>query len=169
MGQPIPINVPPVDARQVLRVRLERAPERHAEAVLAAYDLLQALHDRGILDVTTSALSASDELLEKVVDSASTPDAIRALRNLMFWRQVLGKIEPTWFQGIFQAIPDGLATATAQRDEPVGVWKLLRRAMSKDSLRGLAAAIDFLESFGRHLHMLEASEQTPAGTSSPRP
>jgi uncharacterized protein YjgD (DUF1641 family) len=169
MGQPIPINVPPVDARQVLRVRLERAPERHAEAVLAAYDLLQALHDRGILDVTTSALSASDELLERVVDSASTPDAIRALRNLMFWRQVLGKIEPTWFQGIFQAIPDGLATATAQRDEPVGVWKLLRRAMSKDSLRGLAAAIDFLESFGRHLHMLEASEQTPAGTSSPRP
>jgi uncharacterized protein YjgD (DUF1641 family) len=169
MGQPIPINVPPVDARQVLRVRLERAPERHAEAILAAYDLLQALHDRGILDVTTSALSASDELLEKVVDSASTPDAIRALRNLMFWRQVLGKIEPTWFQGIFQAIPDGLATATAQRDEPVGVWKLLRRAMRKDSLRGLAAAIDFLESFGRHLHMLEASEQTPAGTSSPRP
>jgi uncharacterized protein YjgD (DUF1641 family) len=168
MGQPIPFNVPLADARQVLRVRLERAPETHAEAILAAYDLLQALHDRGILDVATSALSASDELLEKVVGSTNTPDAIRAIRNLMFWRQVLGKIEPTWFQGIFQAIPDGLATATAQRDEPVGVWKLLRRAMSKDSLRGLAAAIDFLESFGRHLHMLEASEQTPAGTSSPR-
>src|SRR6266852_5143208 len=166
MGQPIPINVPPVDARQVLRVRLERAPERHAEAVLAAYDLLQALHDRGILDVATSALSASDELLEKVVDSANTPEAIRAIRNLMFWRQVLGRIEPTWFQGIFQAIPEGLAAATARRDEPVGIWKLLRRAMSKDSLRGLAAAVDFLESFGRHLHALEASEQTPAGTSS---
>ncbi len=169
MGQPIPFNVPPVDARQILRVRLERASEKHAEAILAAYDLLQALHDRGILDVATSALSASDELLEKVVDSANTPDAIRAIRNLMFWRQVLGRIEPAWFQGIFQAIPDGLATATAQRDEPVGVWKLLRRAMSKDSLRGLAAAVDFLESFGRHLHLLEASEQTRAGTSSPRP
>jgi uncharacterized protein YjgD (DUF1641 family) len=169
MAQPIRFNVPPLDPREALGARLESAPERHAEAVLAAYDLLQALHDRGILDVATSALSASDELLEKVVDSASTPDAIRALRNLMFWRQVLGKIEPTWFQGIFQAIPDGLATATAQRDEPVGVWKLLRRAMSKDSLRGLAAAVDFLESFGRHLHLLEASEQTPAGTSSPRP
>jgi hypothetical protein len=80
----------------------------------------------------------------------------------MFWRQVLGRIEPTWFQGIFQAIPDGLATATAQRDEPVSVWKVLRRAMSKDSLRGLAAAVDFLESFGRHLHILEASAQDRA-------
>src|SRR6266852_1958165 len=169
MGQPIPINVPPVDARQVLRVRLERAPERHAEAVLAAYDLLQALHDRGILDVATSALSASDELLEKVVDSANTPEAIRAIRNLMFWRQVLGKIEPTWFQGIFQAIPDGLATATAQRDEPVGVWKLMRRAMNKVSLRGLAAAVNFLENFGRHLHFFAAPEHTQEGAPSPRP
>src|SRR6202521_438949 len=168
MAKPIPYHVPPPDSREALRTRLERAPDKHAEAILAAYDLLQALHDRGILEVTTSALSASEDLLEKVVDSAKSPDAIRALRNLMFWRQVLGRIEPTWFQGIFQAIPEGLAAATAQRDEPVGVWKLLRRVMSKDSLRGLAAAVDFLESFGRHLHMLEASEQTVAGTSSSR-
>jgi uncharacterized protein YjgD (DUF1641 family) len=157
MAQPIPFTAPPLDPRELLRVKVERATAQHADAILAAYDLLQALHDHGVLDVATSALSASDELLEKIVDSASTPPATRALRNLMFWRQVLGRIEPEWFQGIFQAIPDGLATATAQRDEPVGVWKVLRRAMSKDSLRGLAAAVDFLESFGRHLHALEAS------------
>jgi uncharacterized protein YjgD (DUF1641 family) len=157
MAQPIPFHAPPPDPREVLRARLERAPDTHAEAILAAYDLLQALHDRGILDITTSALSASDELLDKAVDSANTPNAIRALRNLMFWRQVLGKIEPAWFQGIFQAIPDGLAAATAQRNEPVSIWKILRRAISKDSLRGLTAAVDFLESFGRHLHTLEAS------------
>jgi uncharacterized protein YjgD (DUF1641 family) len=157
MAKPIPFHVPPIDSRAALRARLEQAPDRHAEAILAAYDLLQALHDRGILDVTTSALRASDELLEKVVGSANTPDAIRTLRNLMFWRQVLGRIEPTRFQGILQAIPDGLAMATAQRNEPVRIWKILRQVFSKDSLRGLAAAVDFLESFGRHLHMLEAS------------
>ena len=166
MAQPIRFTAPPIDTRAVLRAKVEQAPDAHAEAILAAYDLLQALHDRGILDVTTSALRASDELLEKVVDSTNTPEAIRAIRNLMFWRQVLGRIEPKWFQGIFQAIPDGLATATAERDEPVGVWKLLRRAISKDSLRGLAAAVDFLESFGRHLHSLEAS--TPKSQPAPR-
>ena len=77
----------------------------------------------------------------------------------MFWRQVLGQIEPAWFQGIFQAIPDGLAAATAQRNESVSIWKILRRATNKDSLRGLVAAVDFLESFGRHLQTLEASAQ----------
>src|SRR6266850_1626162 len=159
MAQPIRFSVPAPDPRAVLRDRVDRAPEEHAQAVLAAYELLQVLHDRGILDVTTSALRASDELLEKVVDNANTPEAIRALRNLVFWQKILGSIEPQWFKGLFQAIPDGLATATAERHEPVRLWKLLRRAMTKDSLRGLAAGIDFLESFGRHLHLLEASTQ----------
>ena len=113
MAQPIPFHTPPFDGREALRVKVEHAPEQHAAAILAAYDLLQALHDRGILDTATSALKASDELLQKMVDNANTPEVIRALRNLLFWQQVLGSIEPKWFKGIFQAIPDGLATATA--------------------------------------------------------
>jgi uncharacterized protein YjgD (DUF1641 family) len=138
---------------------VEQAPEKHAEAILAAYDLLQALHDRGLLDTTSSAVKASDDMIETIVADVNTPEAIRALRNLVFWQKILGNIEPRWFQGLFQAIPDGLATATAQRDEPIGLWKLLRRAISKDSLRGLAAGIDFVESFGRHLHLLESSSK----------
>src|SRR5712671_1174523 len=155
MAQPIRFRVPPPDPRVVLRERLERAPEEHAEAVLAAYDLLQALHDRGILDVTRSALAASDELLEKVVDAVNTPGAIRALRNLIFWQGILGSIEPKWFKGLVEAVPEGLERATAERDQPVRLWTLLRRALSKNSLRGVAAGVDFLESFGRHLHRLE--------------
>jgi uncharacterized protein YjgD (DUF1641 family) len=155
MAQPIRFTVSPPDPRVALRERLERAPEEHAEAVLAAYDVLQALHDRGILDVTRSALAASDELLDKVVDGVNTPAAIRALRNLLFWQGILGSIEPKWFKGLVQAIPEGLAVATAEREEPVRLWTLLRRALSKDSLRGLAAGVDFLESFGRRLHALE--------------
>jgi uncharacterized protein YjgD (DUF1641 family) len=157
MAQPIPLEVPPRDPRAELQSRLEQAPEKHAEAVLAVYEVLQELHNRGVLDIMRSALAASDELLEKVVDNARTPEAIRAIRNLLFWRQILGSIEPEWFKGIFQAIPEGIAQATAERDQPVSFFGVLRRLMSKDSLRGLAAAVDFLQAFGRHLHSLESS------------
>ena len=51
--------------------------------------------------------------------------------------------------------PDAMAVASAQRDEPVSLWKVFRRAISRDSLRGLTAGVDFLESFGRHFHSLE--------------
>src|ERR1700674_3888431 len=107
-------------------------PEEHAEAVLAAYEVLQELHDRGVLEIIRGALAASDEILEKVVDNFKTPEAIRAIRNLLFWRQILGSIEPEWFKGIFQAIPEGIAQATAERDQPVRLFSLLRRITNKD-------------------------------------
>jgi uncharacterized protein YjgD (DUF1641 family) len=157
VAQPIPLEIPPRNPRAELRSRLEQAPEEHAEAVLAAYEVLQELHKRGVLEIMRGALAASDDILEKVVDNVKTPEAIRAIRNLLFWRQILGSIEPEWFKGVFQAIPEGIAQATAERDEPVRLFGLLRRMTNKDSLRGLAAAVDFLQAFGRHLHSLGVS------------
>jgi uncharacterized protein YjgD (DUF1641 family) len=161
MARPIPLEIPPRNPRAELQSRLEHAPEEHAEAVLAAYEVLQQLHDRGVLEIMRGALAASDDILQKVVDQARTPEAIRAIRNLLFWQHVLGSIEPEWFKGIFQAIPEGIAQATAERDQPVSFFGLLRRLGSKDSLRSLAAGIDFLQAFGRHLHTLERSNSQP--------
>jgi uncharacterized protein YjgD (DUF1641 family) len=161
MAQPIPLEIPPRNPRAALRSRLEQAPEEHAEAMLAAYEVLQELHDRGVLEIMRGALAASDQILQKVVDGAKTPEAIRAIRNLLFWRQILGSIEPDWFKGLFQAIPEGIAQATAERDQPVSMFGVLRRLTSKDSLRGLAAAVDFLQVFGRHLHTLESPTPKP--------
>src|SRR6267142_358807 len=92
-----------------------------------------------------------------VAYDAKTPEAVRAIRNLIFWRQILGSIEPDWFKGIFQAIPEGIAQATTDRDKPVNIFGLLRRLLSKDSVRALAAGVDFLQALGRHLHSLESS------------
>ncbi len=155
MAQPILLEIPPRNPRAELQSRLEQAPEQHAEAVLAAYEVLQQLHDRGVLEIMRGALAASDEILEKAVDKARTPEALRGIRNLLFWRRILGSIEPQWFKGIFQAIPEGIAQATAEREQPVSFFLLLRRLGNKDTLRGLAAAIDFLQTFGRHLHSSE--------------
>jgi uncharacterized protein YjgD (DUF1641 family) len=158
MAKAISLEVPTRNVRAELRSRLDQAPEEHAEAILAGYEVLQQLHERGVLEIMRGALAASDEILEKVVDNARTPEAIRAIRNLLFWRRILGSIEPEWFQGIFKAIPEGIAQATAERDKPVSLFGLVRRALSRDSLRGLAAAIDFLQAFGRHLRSSETSQ-----------
>jgi uncharacterized protein YjgD (DUF1641 family) len=155
VAQPIALEIPPRNPRADLRSRVERASEEHAEAVLAAYELLQELHNQGVLDIMRSALAARDELLEKVVDNAKKPEAIRGIRSLLYWRRILGSIEPEWFRGIFQAIPEGLARARANQQKPVGLFTLLRRLMSRDSRRGLAAAIAFLQAFGRHLQSEE--------------
>ena len=126
MAQPIPLEIPPRNPRAELRSRLEQAPEKHAEAVLAAYEVLQELHNRGVLEIMRGALAASDEILETVVDNVKTPEAIRAIRNLLFWRRILGSIEPEWLKGIFQAIPEGIAEATAEREKPIRFFAKLQ-------------------------------------------
>src|ERR1700676_1232029 len=102
MAQPIPLEIPPRNPRAELQSRLENAPEEHAEAVLAAYKVLQELHNRGVLEIMRGGLAASDELLQKVVDNAKTPEAIRAIRNFFLLQGILGSIEPGWFKPIPQ-------------------------------------------------------------------
>jgi uncharacterized protein YjgD (DUF1641 family) len=155
MARPIPLTMPPGDPQGELRDQLQQAPDKHAEALLAAYAVLQQLHDSGALELARGAFAASDDIIEKVVDQARTPQAIRAIRNLLFWQQILGSIEPQWFQAIFKAIPEGIAKATAEKDRPVSLFAVLRQLMSKDSLRALAATADFLQAFGRHLQSAE--------------
>src|SRR5207245_4974316 len=97
MAQPIPLDIPPRDDSRDLRSRLERAPDTHAEAVLAAYEVLQQLHDRGVLEIVRGALAASDDILQKVVDQARTTEAISAIRHQLFWLYVLVRFETYWF------------------------------------------------------------------------
>ncbi len=156
MARSIGLQVPPRDPAAELRARLDNASTEHAEALLAAYEVLQALHERGVLDMLRGALGARDQLLEMVVDTAKTPEAVRAVRNVLFWARVVGSIEPEWFKGLFQAVPEGIAQATAEGDKPAGLWQSWRRIRSEDSLRALAVAVDVLEAFGRHLHALQS-------------
>jgi hypothetical protein len=73
-------------------------------------------------EMARGALSARDDILGTLAKDASTPEAVRAIRNLLFWRRVLGSIEPDCFQTIFQAIPEGIALATAPRGETCDVF-----------------------------------------------
>jgi len=62
----------PKDSREDLARRLQEAPNEHAEAFLAGYDLLQRLHEKGIIDLLNGLLSAGDTVVERVVDVISS-------------------------------------------------------------------------------------------------
>lgn len=157
MAQPIPLEVAPRNVRGELRSRLERAPDEHAEAILAAYELLREMHSQGVLEMARGALNARDQIMQTLAVDASSPEAVRAIRNLLFWRRILGSIEPQCFQAIFEAIPEGIAQATAKRKQPVTIFGLMRRVFSRESLRAAAAAIDFMQWFGRRLLAMDGA------------
>jgi uncharacterized protein YjgD (DUF1641 family) len=151
MAVPIRFQVPPHDPREALRARLDAAPVEHSEALLEAYEVLQGLHDRGILAALKGALGASDMVLESVVDVVKTPEAVRTMRNLLLLAKLLGNIEPELLGDIVGAVPEAVDSGAAAQTNPPGLLSLAQKFGSKESRRGLAVAASILESIGKSL------------------
>ena len=151
MAQPIPLHLAPRDRREEIDLRLQQARLNHAEAVLAGYEVLQALHDRGVLEVMRGTLGGSEKVLEQVVAVASGPEAIRATRNLLLLVTTLGEIDPALLSDLTRAIPKALVQAHAEESKPPGLFKLISTFWNADFRRGLAAFNDLLVVFGKNL------------------
>jgi uncharacterized protein YjgD (DUF1641 family) len=150
MARPIPMELPKRDPREELRVSLQQAPLDHAEAVLASFEVLQGLHDRGVLELLRGLLGGSDKILEIVVESSKTPEAVRGIRNLLIMTKILGSIEPELLEKLAQAVPDALAgAAKAGQTEPPGFWGVMKILRGKNLRRGLAVMNNLLLAWGR--------------------
>src|SRR5712672_152869 len=149
MAQPIRLEFPPRDVRAELQTRLQNAPLQHAEALLSGYDLLQRLHDRGVLDLLRGGLGSSDKVLSIVVDATKTPEAIIAARNLLILSKVVFTLEPELLENIAQAVPNSLTQARDQK--PLSIWQMLKKMCSQDTRRALSAMLGVIESFGKSL------------------
>jgi uncharacterized protein YjgD (DUF1641 family) len=152
MAQPITLEITPRDPRKELIARLERAPAEHAEAILSAYEVLQGLHDRQVLDLLRGVLGSEGKVLEAAVEALSSPEAIRGIRNLIILAKTIGSIDPALLQAFAGAFPQALAQAKAEAAEPPGIWKLFKHFRSRDSRRGLAVVNNLLETWGRNLN-----------------
>jgi uncharacterized protein YjgD (DUF1641 family) len=153
MAEPIDLKPAPRDPREALYNRLEKAPLEHVEALLAAYEVLQGLHDRGVLETLRGGLGSSDKVLQILVDAANTPEAITGIRNFMILTRIAGTLEPELLEALAQALPEGMAQA--KMPEPLGLWNLLKKLSSQDGRRALTALTGVLESLGKSLNASE--------------
>ena len=151
MARPIPLELPKRDPREELHSRLEKAPAEHAEAILAGFEVLQGLHDRGVLELLRGVLDGGNKILEIVVEATKTPEAIRGIRNLVIMTKIFGSIDPELLKKLAEAIPDVLVgEAKAQETEPPGFWEVLHILRSKNLRRGLVVVNNLLEALGRN-------------------
>jgi uncharacterized protein YjgD (DUF1641 family) len=149
MAKAVQLMLPPHDTHAELRSRLQNAPLEHAEALLAAYEVLQGLHDCGVLELLRGLLGSGDKVLQNAVDAAQTPDSVRVIRNFLVLVKTLGEIDPDLFDGFAMALPEAMEHAKAQGKEPPGFLAILNKFRSKDLRRGLVAVNSLLEAWGK--------------------
>src|SRR5258707_3668588 len=138
MAQPIPFESPKRDFREELRIRLEQAPDDHAESILAGYEVLQRLHDKGVLELLRGVLGGGDRILETVVAAAKTPEAIRGIRSFIIMLKLAGSIDPDQLH----------ATLKGGEGSALSLWEIGKRARTADTRRGIEKAVTLLGIFG---------------------
>ncbi|HEX4140665.1 MAG TPA: hypothetical protein VHY09_09980 [Candidatus Methylacidiphilales bacterium] len=149
MAQPVLLKIPPQDPREVLRRRVENAPLEHAEAVLALFDVVQELHDKGLLEIAKGALGSGEKVMKVAVDAANSPEVIQAIRNFMILSKLFASLDPRLLEHLAKAVPKALVEA--KKDKPPGLFSLLGMLTSQDTRRILGITTHVAQSLGHDL------------------
>jgi uncharacterized protein YjgD (DUF1641 family) len=150
MAKPIAFKPVPVDFKADLQRRLEKAPDEHAAALLAAYDVLEAAYDEGLLDILHGMIASKDTIITTLSRYASQPEGIAGIRNLLTAAKILTELDPEVLDHISKAMAS--ATEEHQREQtPPSLFQLARRANSEESRRGLSFLTMVLAGFGKSL------------------
>jgi uncharacterized protein YjgD (DUF1641 family) len=149
MAKPIAFEAPKRDVRDELKARLEAAPLEHAEAILAGLEVLQGLQDTGVLEIMRGALGGGESILEIIVATAKSPEAIQGMRTLMILAKLIGAINPDQLKAVIEG----------KNNEDPSLWSITKQARSKDGLRGMATAVGLLGVLGAGLNQQKAKQQ----------
>jgi uncharacterized protein YjgD (DUF1641 family) len=150
MAEPIAFKPITVDFKADFLRKLEKAPAEHAEALLLLYDVLEAAHKEGLLDLLHGAIGARDTIITTLSKYAAQPEGVAGIRNLLTAAKILTEIDPELLDHISKV----MASTTQQHkleQKPPSLFQLAKRATSEDSRRGLSLMILLLSGLGRSL------------------
>jgi uncharacterized protein YjgD (DUF1641 family) len=150
MAKPIAFKPITVDFKADLQRRLEKAPEEHAAALLAAYNVLDAAYDEGLLDILHGMIASKDTIISTLARFASQPEGVVGIRNLLTAAKILTELDPEVLDHVSKAMAS--ATEEHKREQkPPSLFQLAKRATSEDSRRGLSFMTLILSSLGKSL------------------
>ena len=131
----------PKDSREDLVRRVEAAPLEHAEAVLAAYGVLEKLHEADVLSLLQGLLGAKNMVVDRAADVVSSTEMVNLLRITLMAGGLLKNLNPDDLQAVLH---EGHA-------EPPSMFQILKRMTSKDARRALGAMGGLLNILGAAL------------------
>ena len=148
MAQPIAFHAPAKPAPTNLE-RLQNAPAEHAEALLSGYELLQLLHDRGVLNLLRGLVGGGDTLIGTIATAVDTPESIRAIRNFLLLTKFFANIPPDVLTSLADTVGAGAKREKAHKAP--GLLQILWRLRNEDSRHAASIALDLLEGLGKGL------------------
>lgn len=131
----------PADSREDLLRKVQAAPAEHAEAILAAYEVLEKLHEKDVLNLLNGLLGAKDTVVDHVTDLISSREMVNVLRLALIAGNVIKQIDPDDLNAVLRQ-SEGKAPSQ---------WQVIRRLMSADARRAMGTLAGVMNVFGAAL------------------
>ena len=148
MAIPINFTPGPVDHKAVLKRRLDAAPAQHAEALLAAYDLLEEAHRQGVLDTLRGAVGAKDTIAGILAQCLAEPASTNSLRNLLAVGKLLGSLDPERRASLSVDLARTIESH-GEEQQPPTLWEIFKRIRQPEAHRGLSLLTSIMAALGR--------------------
>jgi hypothetical protein len=133
----------PDNSREDLARRIRAVPAEHADALLAAFALLQKIHDAGLLSLASGLISAGSTIINHVADVADATQAVTALRTALILGEVLNTLDA-----------DDLHKALQVGEKDASVLRILKGLTTKECRQVAMAGVNLLNVFGKALGKL---------------
>lgn len=125
----------------------------HDEALKKTLELVQELHDSGILEAVHAMLKAKKDIAKIAVDQATRKPVTNVINNLMGAAGVLSEMDPELTKKLLGSVSSGMDEAREYLKSPkkVGIFGLLKILFDPDINRVIGFGARFLKGMGKKL------------------
>jgi uncharacterized protein YjgD (DUF1641 family) len=125
----------------------------HDEALKKTLELVQELHDSGILEAVHAMLKAKKDIAKIAVDQAARKPITNVINNLMGAAGMLSDMDPELTKKLLGSVSSGMDEAKEYLKSPrkIGIFGLLKVLFDPDINRAVGFGVRFLKGMGKKL------------------
>ncbi|WP_338473390.1 DUF1641 domain-containing protein (plasmid) [Niallia sp. XMNu-256] len=148
--------------KQDLR-QIEDSLLKNKQALLDTLDLVQHMHDRGIISLLSGLFAEGDKVLQILIEKANTKETANTLKNLLLMVGVLGTLNVKQLEPILLKLNAGIARVSESKDhdDQVGYFDIFKSLKDPEINRSIAFFFEFLKGMGSEMSHLERTTQLP--------
>jgi uncharacterized protein YjgD (DUF1641 family) len=121
------------------------------DALLSLLEILQELHNAGLLDFVQGLLKTRHKVGVLAMGQLNQPEMHRIIKNGINTIQFLGELDPDQLQTMLNGVNKGLekSTMNTKKGEQVSLWGLAKSIRDPDVKMSMSTMMAFLEGMGK--------------------
>jgi uncharacterized protein YjgD (DUF1641 family) len=157
MAKPITkIEQPTLTEKEMQQRSLEKVIKDvadNAEGIQQTIQLLQELHNSGVLEAVKALIEAKEKITKIAVGQLLNPPVTRAINNVMAAAEALTELDPEMTKKLTGSVVKGLKKAEEdiENNTQVGILDLLKALRDPDINRAMGFSLRFLKGMGEGL------------------